>query len=47
MLVEADAVVAQPVHLLPGIEVLGIGADRDIGLEMPLAQGIGQLRADL
>ena len=45
MLVEADAVIAQAVHLLPGIEMLGVGADRHVGLEMPLAQGIGQLRA--
>ena len=44
MLVEADAVIAQPVHLFPGIEMLGVGADRDVRLEMPLAQRIGQLR---
>ena len=38
MLVEADAVIAQPVHLFPGIEVLGVGADRDVRLEMTFAQ---------
>ena len=34
MLVEADAVIAEPVHLLPGFEVLGIGPDCDVGLEV-------------
>ena len=43
MLVEADAVVAEPVHLLPGVEMLGVGAHRDVGLEVLLAQRIGQL----
>ena len=39
MLVEADAVIAEPVHLLPGFEMLGIGAHRDIGLEVRLESG--------
>ena len=47
VLVEADAVVAEPVHLLPGVEVLGVGADGDLGLEMLRGQRIGQLAADL
>ncbi len=46
MLVEADAVIAEPVELLPGGEMLGIGARRDLGLEMLLRQRIGQLAAD-
>ena len=45
MLVEADAVVAEPVDLLPGVEMLGVGAHRDVGLEMRLRQRIGQLVA--
>jgi hypothetical protein len=45
MLVEADAVVAQPVELLPRLEMLGIGAYGHIGPEMLLAQRIGQLGA--
>ncbi len=47
MLVEADPVIAQAVHLFPGIEMLGVRTDRHVRLEMPLAQGIGQLRARL
>ena len=47
MLVEADAVVAEPVELLPGLEMLGVGAHRDVGLEVLLGQRIGQLVADL
>ena len=34
MLVEPDPVIAEPVELLPGVEMLGIGARRDFGLEM-------------
>ena len=45
MLVEADAVIAEPVQLLPCREMLGVGADRDVGLEMALRQRIGQLDA--
>jgi hypothetical protein len=41
MLVEADAIVAEPVHLLPDREMLGIGARRDLRIEMILRQGIG------
>ena len=43
MLVEADAVIAEPVDLLPRREMLGIGARRDVGLEMLAPQRIGQL----
>jgi hypothetical protein len=46
MLVEADAVIAQPVHLLPRREMLGIGAHGDVGLEELPAERIGQFRAD-
>ena len=46
MLVEADAVIAEPVELLPCREMLGIGARRDFGLEVLLAKRIGQLAAD-
>ena len=47
MLVEADAVIAEAVHLLPGFEVLGIGPERDVGLEVAVRQRVGQLAADL
>ncbi len=47
VLVEPDAVIAEPVHLLPGLEMLGIGAHRDLGFEVLLRQRIGQLVADL
>ena len=47
MLVEADAVIAEPVDLFPGIEVFGIGARGDRGIEMLAPQGIGQLVIDL
>ncbi len=33
VLVEANAIVAEPVEQLPGLEMLGIGAHRDLGLE--------------
>ena len=45
MLVEADAVIAEPVKLLPGFEMLGIGAYRDGRLEISLAQRIRQRRS--
>jgi hypothetical protein len=47
MLVEPDAVIAQPIELFPGFEVLGIGAYCDVGLEMLLRQRVGQLASDL
>ncbi len=47
MLVETKTVVAQSVDFLPGIEVLGVGAHRDIRLEVPGGQWIGQFVADL
>ena len=47
MLVEADAVIAELVHLLPGVEMLGIGAHRDIGLEVAAGKRVGELAADL
>jgi hypothetical protein len=47
MLIEADAVIAKEVQLLPGIEVLGVCTHRDIGFEMLLAERIGQLRPRL
>ena len=45
VLVEADAVVAQAVELLPRVEMLGVSAHRHVGLEMLLAERIGQLGA--
>src|SRR5215475_1496006 len=47
VLVEADAVIAELVHLLPGFEMLGIGAHRDVGLEVAIGERIGELAADL
>jgi hypothetical protein len=34
MLVETDAIVAEAVHFLPGIEMFGVGANGDVGLEV-------------
>jgi len=39
VLIEADAVIDQPVHLIPSIEVLGIGADRHVRLKCRLLKG--------
>ncbi len=47
MLVEPDPVIAEPVHLLPGGEMLGIGARRDFRLEVLFRERIGQFAADL
>ena len=47
MLVEAHAVVTQPVHLLPRRKMLGIGAYRYVSLEELPTERIGELRADL
>ena len=47
VLVEAETVVAESIDFLPGIEVLGIGAHRHIGPEVPRGQRIRQLVADL
>jgi hypothetical protein len=47
MLVKADAVIAEPVHLLPGFEMLGIGAHRDVRFEIAVGERIGELDADL
>ena len=47
ILVEADAVKAELVHLLPGFEMFGIGAHRDLGLEVAVRERIGQFAADL
>ena len=43
MLVEADAVEAEPVGLFPRGEMLGIGPDRNVRIEMLPRQRIGQL----
>src|SRR5438445_6096564 len=47
MLVETDAVVAEPVHGLPGREMLGIGAHGHLGLEVPPWEGPRKLLAVL
>jgi len=47
VLVEPDPVITEPVEFLPGFEVLGIGARRDLRLEIFPRQRIGQLVADL
>src|ERR1700722_16225247 len=47
MLVEPQTVIAQLVDQFPGIEVLGISADRDLGLEMTAGEGVGQFGAGL
>ncbi len=43
VLVEADAVKAEPIHLLPGGEMLRVRAHRDLGIEVALFQRPGQL----
>ena len=45
VLVEPHAVVPEPVHRLPGGEVLGVRADGHIRLEVPPGQGPRQLLA--
>src|SRR5260370_2389591 len=45
--VEPDAVIAQPIELLPSLEMLGIGPRRVLRLEILLWQRVGQLVADL
>jgi hypothetical protein len=47
MLVEPGAVIAEPIELLPSLEMFGIGPCRDLRLEILLRQRIGQLVADL
>jgi len=47
MLVESDAVVAEPIHLLPCLQMLGIGACRHVCFKMPWGQRIGKLAANL
>src|SRR5262249_50011928 len=46
VLVEPDPVIAQPVELLPSLQMLGISPHRDFGFEVFLWQRIGQLVAD-
>jgi hypothetical protein len=46
MFVEADAVVTQFVEQCPRIQMLFVGAHRDVGLEVRLGQRIRQLFAD-
>ena len=47
MLVKAQPVVAELIDQLPGVEVLGIGADRDLGFEMPAGERVGQFGSSL
>jgi len=47
VLVEPDAVIPQPIELLPSLEVFGIGSRRNLRLEILLWQRVGQLVADL
>ena len=35
MLIEAEAVIAEPVDFLPGVEMFGVGAHRHVGFEVP------------
>ncbi len=46
MLVEGHAVIAQPLHLDPGIKMLGIGLHRDLGVEMLLLERVWQVSVD-
>src|SRR2546428_390086 len=47
MLVEAHTVVAEPIHGLPGREMLGVGAHGHLGLEVPPREGPRKLLAVL
>src|SRR5664279_1786303 len=47
MFVETNAVVPEAVHLFPGIEMFGVGANCHVCLEVTARQRIGQLAADL
>jgi hypothetical protein len=46
MLVETDAVMAEPIHFLPGFEMFGVGSHRHVCLEVSVRQGIGELASD-
>ena len=43
MLVEAQTVETQTLHLIPDLEMLLIGARGHLGVEMLAGQGIGQI----
>ena len=43
MLVQADAVIAEPVHLLPHGEMLLVGARRGLGIEIRFRQRKGHV----
>ena len=45
VLVEADAVIAEPVECFPGFEVLGVGPHRRRGIEMPFRERVREFRA--
>src|SRR5664279_5059206 len=47
MLVEADAVITEPIHFLPGIEMFGVGPNGDVGLEISVRQRVGEFAANL
>src|SRR5262249_11839797 len=47
MLVESDAVVAEPVHLLPCLQMFRIGACRHVRFKMLSGQRVGKLVASL
>ncbi len=46
VLVHPDAVEAQAVHLLPGVQVFGIGLDRRLRIEIAAAEPTRQLSID-
>ena len=47
MLVEAQAIEAQTLHLIPDLEMLLIGARSHLGVKMLAGQGIGQITLGL
>src|ERR1019366_7539393 len=47
MFIETDAVIAETVHFFPGIEMLGVGANGHVRLEVPVRQRVGEFAADL
>jgi hypothetical protein len=47
MLVEPDLIVAETVHLLPRLEIFGIGAHSHVWLEVLARQRIGKLVTNL
>jgi hypothetical protein len=47
MFVEAQAIVAETIDFLPGVEVLRVGSDREVGVEVTRGERVGEFVVDL